>query len=64
MKRKLANEIIESDNTNKRYKKELDITREYAITKFAKEIIDVSDNMERALEYIQKIKIGEENEVE
>jgi hypothetical protein len=34
------------------------------ITKFAKEIIDVRDNLERAQEYIEKVKIGEENDVE
>jgi molecular chaperone GrpE len=64
LKLKLVNEMNEGNATSTRYRKEIDVAREYAITKFAKEIIDVSDNLERANEYIQKVKVGEEDDIE
>ena len=64
MKLKFVNEVAENEATGKRYRKELDTTKDYAITKFAKEMIDVSDNLERAGEYIAKIKVDEEDDVE
>ncbi len=57
LKEKLVYQLAENDNTIKRYKKEIDSTKEFAITKFAKDLLDVRDNLERATDFIQKIKI-------
>lgn len=45
-------QLAENDNTIKRYKKEIDNTRDFAISKFAKDLLDVKDNLERATEFI------------
>ena len=63
-KEKLVYQLAENDNTIKRYKKEIDSTREYAISKFAKDILDVRDNLEFAGNHIKKIKIDEVKDVE
>ena len=49
--------MAENDNTVKRYKKEIDSTKEFAISKFAKDLLEVRDNLERANEHIKKLKI-------
>ena len=54
LKEKLVYQMAENDNTVKRYKKEIDSTKDYAISKFAKELLDVRDNLERAKEHIGK----------
>lgn len=56
MKEKLIYQLAENDNTVKRYKKEIDSTREFAISKFAKELLDVRDNLERADTHIKSLK--------
>ncbi len=56
--------MAENDNTVKRYKKEIDSTRDFAITKFAKELLDVRDNLERANEHIKKQKLDEQAKLE
>ena len=49
----------------KRYKKEIDSTKDFAISKFAKDLLDVRDNLERSIDFIKKIdKIGEDKEKE
>lgn len=55
--------MAENENTIKRYKKEIDSTRDYAISKFAKDLLDVRDNLERASEFIRKIKVDEKTEL-
>ena len=62
-KDKLIYQLAENDNTIKRYKKEVDQTREFAITKFAKDLLDVKDSLERASDFIKKVKIDEETDV-
>ena len=57
-------QLAENENTIKRYKKEIESTNEFAITKFAKELLDVRDNLERANEHILKQKIDENSKVE
>ena len=42
----------------------MDSTREYAITKFAKDLLDVRDNLELASEHIKKMNIAEVKDVE
>lgn len=47
-KEKLVYQLAENDNTIKRYKKEIDSTRDFAISKFAKDLLEVRDNLELA----------------
>lgn len=63
-KEKLVYQLAENDNTIKRYKKEIDSTREFAITKFAKDLLDVRDNLDLADAHIKKIKIDEVNDIQ
>ena len=48
----------------KRYKKEIDSTREFAITKFAKDLLDVRDNLQMGYNFVDKIKIEEIQDLE
>jgi molecular chaperone GrpE len=63
-KEKLIYQLAENDNTIKRYKKEIDSTREFAITKFAKDLLDVRDNLELASQHVKKIKLDEVKDIE
>jgi molecular chaperone GrpE (heat shock protein) len=56
--------MAENDNTIKRYLKEIDQTKEFAITKFAKELLDVRDNLEMGGNFIKTIKIDEKTSIE
>jgi molecular chaperone GrpE len=49
----------DAENMRKRHKDELKDTSTYAITKFAKDIIEVNENFYRALESIAKIEKNE-----
>lgn len=50
--------VAEQENIRKRYGNEIENERIYSITKFAKEIVEVNDNLMRALDNIPK---GEEH---
>ena len=63
-KEKLIYQLAENDNTVKRYKKEIDSTREFAITKFAKDLLDVRDNLQMGFDFIDKVKVEEIKDVE
>lgn len=63
-KEKLVYQLAENDNTIKRYKKEIDSTKEFAISKFAKDLLDVRDNLELAEVHIKKIKIDEVKDIQ
>jgi molecular chaperone GrpE len=63
-KDKLLYEMAENDNTIKRYKKEMDSAKEFAISKFAKELLEVRDNLDRATAYLDEIKLDEEADIE
>ena len=56
--------MAENDNTVKRYKKEIDATKEFAISKFAKDVLDVKDNLERSNEFLMKVNVQEEKDIE
>jgi len=56
--------MAENDNTIKRYIKEIDSTKEFAISKFAKELLEVRDSLEMAINHIKKIKIDENTKIE
>lgn len=64
LKEKLVYQLAENDNTVKRYLKEIDNTKEFAISKFAKDLLDVRDNLERSTDFMKKLNIKEENDVE
>ncbi|WP_347938954.1 nucleotide exchange factor GrpE [Rickettsia oklahomensis] len=49
LKDKLIRTTAEIDNTRKRLEKARDEAKDYAITTFAKELLNVSDNLSRAL---------------
>ncbi len=51
LKDKLIRASAEMDNSRKRLEKARDEARDYAITTFAKELLNVNDNLSRALEY-------------
>ena len=57
-------QLAENDNTVKRYKKEIDSTREFAITKFAKDLLDVRDNLQMGYDFANKVKVEEIKEIE
>ncbi|WP_342270740.1 nucleotide exchange factor GrpE [Rickettsia endosymbiont of Orchestes rusci] len=48
---KLLRSVAEAENTRKRLEKSRDEARDYSIVSFAKDILTVSDNLSRALEY-------------
>ena len=56
--------MADNDNTIKRYLKQIEDTKEFAISKFAKELLDVRDNLERANEHIKSIDIENTNDVD
>ena len=58
-KEKLVYQLAENDNTVKRYKKEIDSTREFAISKFAKDLLDVRDDIQMGYDFAKKIKVNE-----
>ena len=56
--------MADNDNTIKRYLKQIEDTKEFAISKFAKELLDVRDNLERANEHIKSIDIENTDDVD
>jgi len=61
---KLAYQIAENDNTVKRYLKQVDDSKLFAISKFAKDLLEVRDNLALALEHIDLEKVKKEQEIE
>jgi molecular chaperone GrpE len=61
LKNKYLKAMAEMDNLRKRHEKELSDTNKYAASKFAKEMLPVQDNMQRALETIKKIESDDEH---
>ena len=50
--------MAENDNTVKRYRKQMEESKQFAISKFAKDILEVRDNLALALEHIDIEKIN------
>ena len=65
LKEKLVYQIAENDNTVKRYRKQIEEGKSFAISKFAKELLDVRDSLELALQHcnVEKIEGLEDIEV-
>ncbi len=53
-KDQLLRALAEVENTRRRLEREREETAKYAITKFAREVISIADNLARALESTQK----------
>ena len=51
--------MAENDNTVKRYRKQMDDTKAFAISKFAKELLDVRDTLGLALEHSNYDKVAD-----
>lgn len=51
--------MAENDNTVKRYRKQMEESKQFAISKFAKDILEVRDNLALALEHIDLEKINQ-----
>ena len=58
-KEKLVYQLAENDNTVKRYRKQIEDSKTFAIEKFAKELLDVRDTLGLALEHSQIEKVRE-----
>lgn len=54
LKDQLLRALAEAENTRRRMQKELDDARKYAVSTFAKEVLTVSDNFQRALDSVPK----------
>jgi len=54
LKDQMLRAMAEAENTRRRLNKELDETRKYAVSNFAKEMLGVADNFRRALEAVPK----------
>jgi len=52
LNQKLLRTMAETENMRKRYEKQIEDTRDYSIVSFAKDLISVIDNLERAIKFI------------
>lgn len=48
---RLLRAIAESENIRRRYEKQMEEMRDYSVTSFAKDLISVVDNLERAIQF-------------
>jgi molecular chaperone GrpE len=58
-KDRLLRALAEMENLRRRTERELDDARKYAITNFARELLEVADNLSRALQSIPKSARGD-----
>ena len=56
--------MAENDNTVKRYRKQIEDGKQFAISKFAKELLDVRDNLALALQHVDLEKLEENDDIE
>lgn len=59
LKKKWMYAEAESQNIRARAKREIEEARQYAIQKFAKDIVEVAENLQRALESLPRVQEGE-----
>ncbi len=59
---KLLRAVAEGENIRKRNERQLEDTRKYAVANFAKDLLNVSDNLRRAIEAVPETE-GAENEL-
>jgi molecular chaperone GrpE len=60
LKDQLLRALAEAENTRRRAQKEREDTSRYAVANFAKEMLSISDNFQRALEAVPKEARGNE----
>jgi molecular chaperone GrpE len=63
-KEKLIYQMAENDNTVKRYRKQIEDGKQFAISKFAKELLDVRDSLELALQHCNPEKVEKLEDIE
>jgi len=61
LKNQLLRTLADNENNRRRYEKEKDDLSTYVISNFAKEMLSVLDNLQRAMEVSEKIDIEDEN---
>lgn len=59
MKNEALRHLAEAENTRKRAAKEREDTAKYAVSSFARELLDVADNLNRALAAVPQGEAGE-----
>jgi len=64
LKQKLVYQYAENDNTVKRYRKQIEDGKSFAISKFAKELLEVRDTLGLALEHCKLDKLDECEDIE
>lgn len=57
-------QLAENDNTVKRYKVEIEKTKEFAISKFAKDLLEVRENLTLAEKNTNKKAVEESKDIE
>lgn len=55
--------MAENDNTVKRYRKQIEDGKSFAISKFAKDLLDVRDNLGLALQHVDLDKVKETEDI-
>ncbi|MCP4923857.1 MAG: nucleotide exchange factor GrpE [bacterium] len=63
LKDQLLRALAEAENTRKRAQKDREEASQYAITNFARDMLSVQDNLQRALESVQSGKEGAAEEI-
>ena len=61
LKNQLLRTLADNENNRRRYEKEKDDLSTYVISNFAKEMLSVLDNLQRAMEVSEKIDIENKN---
>ena len=56
--------MADNDNTIKRYRGLIENEKQFAISKFAKELLDVRDNLSLALQHVDMKKVEESDEID
>ena len=56
--------MAENDNTVKRYRKQIDDSKQFAIQKFAKDLLDVRDTLGLALQHVDMDKVKEQEDID
>jgi len=59
---RLLRAVADADNTRKRADKEVSDTRDYAVSSFAKDMVDVADNLSRAMATIDEAGIADSSD--
>jgi molecular chaperone GrpE (heat shock protein) len=64
LKKEIKAQLEENDNTVKRYRKQLEEGKEFAISKFAKDLLEVRDTLKLAQDHVNMDKINSIEDLE